>query len=279
MKTRHLPVPLLILTAPTALSTVIINDHFDDGVVTGWASVGNPLGANHNITESGSSLTSEVIANQGNLNTHRGIASDANFDPASEAGGFSMTFVVNSQGALAPGANGLFLGLTSDNATFFRTAPTQSFGLTFFGHPTRTQSTGGLSLVTNDLGAGGSATEGLILQAHPTSVQLSSLQDGFTAVIGADPAGWSFSITGLNETGGTPTSFDGSGTWADAGSDYATVFGGDTSWHALVSNQGDPSNNTHTVVLDQISVTTIPEPSSALLGGLGVLFAIRRRSR
>ncbi|MDG2014840.1 MAG: PEP-CTERM sorting domain-containing protein [Pirellulaceae bacterium] len=266
------------LIVPTTLATVIINDDFDDGTVTGWQSLGNPLGATHNLTESGSSLTSEVIASQTNLNTHRGIVSDASFNPAAEAGGFTMTFVVNSQGVPAPGANGMFLGLTNSDSVFFRTAPTSSFGLSFFGHSARTQSNGGVSLVTNDVGSAGSAGAGLILDANPTSIQLASMQDGFTAVIGANPVGWSFSLTGTNDTGGAPTTISNSGTWADAGSDYATVFAG-ASWHALASNQGDPSNNTHTLVLDQISVTTVPEPSSALLGLLGLAFMARRRSR
>jgi hypothetical protein len=276
MKFQHVSLLAVALSTPSLLATSIILDDFDDNTVTGWSSLGNPLGADHNITESGSNLTSEVIANQANLNTHRGIVSDTSFNPAAEAG-FSATFVVTSQGALAPGANGMFLGLTNDNVTFFRTAGVNSFGLTFFGHGTRTNSVSGVSLVTNDIGAGGSATEGLIIDANPSSIQLASFQDGFTATLGADPAGWFFSVTGVNDTGGTPTTISESGTWADAGSDYATVFGG-ANWHALASNQGDPANNTHTLVLDSISLQTVPEPSSALLGLIGVGFlSVRRR--
>lgn len=279
MKARHLAVPLIIVTSSTAFSTIIVNDSFDDDIVTGWQSVGNTLGATHNITESGGTLSSQVIATQANNNTHRGIVSEVSFDPSAETAGFSMTFVVSSQGALPPGVNGLFLGLTSDDSVFFRTAPTQSFGLTLFGFAARTQSEGGVSLVTNDVGTGGSATDGLILGSNPNSIQLASLQDGFTAVISANPSGWSYSMTAINDPAGTPISLGSAGTWADAGSDYDSVFGSDPSWHVLASNQGDPSSNTHTVVFDEISLTTIPEPSSALLGCLGILFALRRRSR
>lgn len=266
----------LILSAiSSASATVIINDDFDDGTVTGWSSLGNGLGADHNISESGSNLTSEVIANQPNRNTHRGVVSDASFDPASEAG-FSMTVVVSSQGPLTPGANGMFLGVTNDNATFFRTDGVASFGLTFFGHPTRTESNGGLSLVTNDIGANGSATEGLILGSAPGSIQLASFQDGFTATLGADPSGWSYTVTGISDPSGTATSLSDSGTWADAGTDYASVFTG-SDWHALASNQGDPAQNSHTLVLDEISLTVIPEPSTGLLGLMGLMLATRRR--
>ena len=47
------------------------------------------------------------------------------------------------------------------------------------------------------------------------------------------------------------------GQWhlAAAGTDFASVFGAAADWHVLASNQGDPSNNTHTLVLDQIMLT------------------------
>ena len=143
MKKTLLSSLIIGLAAPAFATTVVIDDHFDDGTVTGWQSLGNGLGATHNISETGSVLTSEVIATQPNNNTHRGVVSTTSFAPATAADGFSMTFVVASQGALAPGANGMFLGVTSDSSTFFRTAPTSSFGLTFFGHAARTQSNGG----------------------------------------------------------------------------------------------------------------------------------------
>ena len=173
----------------------IVDDDFDDGSVTGWQSLGNTLGATHSITESGTLLTSRVVSNPGNLNTHRGIVSTVSFDPVAEgSAGISMTFVVSSQGTLTPGANGMFLGLTSSDSLFFRTTGTTSFGLTFFGHASRTRSNNGVSLVTNDLETGGSATEGLILDSNPNSLQLESFQDGFTATIHMDPVGWSYTV-------------------------------------------------------------------------------------
>lgn len=278
MKKRLIAAMTVGLTAPAFATTVVIDDHFDDGTVGGWQSLGNGLGADHSISESGSVLTSVVTATQTNFNTHRGIVSTTSFDPSSEAGGFTMRFIVDGQGALAPGANGLFLGATDSNSVFFRTAPTASFGLSFFGHPTRTQSEGGVSLTTNDTGNGGSATDGLILSANPTSIQLASFQDGFTAEIGATLDGWSFSVSGINAPGGAPTTIGGSGTWAASGIDFASVFGG-TDWYALASNQGDPASDTHTLAIDRITVTTIPEPSATLFGLVGLGLALRRRRR
>ena len=83
----------------------LIDDHFDDELVTGWESIGNSLGATHNITESGTTLTSEVIATESNLNTNRGIINTTAFDPKADADGFTMTFEVTSQTGPEPGAN------------------------------------------------------------------------------------------------------------------------------------------------------------------------------
>ena len=243
-------------TQPLVKGETVVDDDFDDETVTGWESLGNSLGATHNITETGTTLTSEVVATQGNLNTNRGIVSTASFNPVADPTGFSMTFVVERQGDLIPGANGMFLGLTSSNSIFFRTTGVSSFGLVFYGQPARTQSQGGVSLVTNDIGAGGPATEGLILDANPDSIELSSFQDGFTASIDAGDSGWSFTISDISDLEGNPTTMTKSGTWEAAGTDYATVFGEAPSWFVLASNQGDPSNDTHTVVYEKISLTT-----------------------
>ena len=263
---RLLVLSSLALGSATA-TTVVIDDHFDDGTVTGWTSMGNGRTFSaHNISESGTTLTSEIIETQSD--THRGVISDSSFDPSSEAGGFSMTFVVSSQGTAAPGANGFFLGTTTATAGFFRNL--DNFGLTFFGHATRTNSVNGVSLIVGDNNGGAAAD--FILDAQPGTITLAALQDGFTATIGADPTGWSYSIAGVD------SALSGSGTWAAAGTDFATVFGGDTSWHALGSNQGPGGTpQSHTVAYDQITVTTIPEPSSALLLMSAIALIGRRR--
>jgi hypothetical protein len=149
----------------------------------------------------------------------------------------------------------MFLGVTSSNTLFFRSDDVPNFGLVFYGHPTRTDSAGGVSLVTNDIGPGGPiANGGLLLDTNPNSIELASFQDGFTATVGADDSGWSFSVTDINDVAGTPTMFEKTGTWADAGTDYASVFGGAPDWYVLASNQGDPGLNTHTVVYDRITL-------------------------
>lgn len=235
----------------------IIDDHFDDESSAPWSSLGNSLGANHTITEIGTTLRSEVVANQSNWNTHRGIVSQTTFDPTSLADGFRLIFEVDAQGPLMPGANGFFLGLTSSSTTFFRSNGVSSFGLTFFGNTARTRSNNGVSLVTDDIGNGGSATEGIILNANPNTIQLSSLQDGFTATIEATPSGWSFSINDINNPSGSPVLIEQSGTWAAAGTSYAQIFGSTSNWHVLASNQGDPTNNSHFVAIDRIVLEAI----------------------
>ena len=234
----------------------IIDDHFDDGVVTGWASLGNSLAATHTITEEETALTSVVLGTEANLNTNRGIVSAASFNPLDDPTGFTMTFEVTSQGDLAPGANGMFLGLTSSDETFFRLDGVFSFGLVFYGHPARSQSQGGVSLVTNDVSTGGPAVNGLILDQNPDAIELTSFQDGFTATITADATGWSFSVEEVKDIGGVDFSITNSGTWEDAGTDFNSVFGDSADWYVLATNQGAPSNNLHTVVYDRIALIT-----------------------
>lgn len=255
IKTRAALFLLLGYSALTPGQT-IIDDSFDDNVVTGWSSIGNILLADHTITEQGTLLTSTVVGTEANLNTHRGIVSDTSFDPADLSSGFTLTFEVASQGETDPGANGLFLGLTSSDETFFRTEGVLSFGFVFYGLPSRTDSDFGVSLVTNDIGAGGPAAEGLILSPNPNTIELASLQDGFTAVVTADPNGWTFSVEGVNDLTGQPGDLSKSGTWADAGTTYQEVFGGASEWFVLASNQGNPVSDTHTVVYDRIALTT-----------------------
>ena len=252
----RLLIALSLSASLPAVGQTLIDDHFDDGVVTGWESIGNSLAATHNITESDSDLTSEVIGTEANLNTNRGIISTASFDPAMESGGFTMVFEVTSQAVLEPGANGMFLGITSSNETFFRLEGVSTFGLVFFGLPARTDSAGGVSLVTDDIGTGGPAVEGLILDANPDSIELASFQDGFSATIIANPAGWEFSVDGISDLEGTPATITKSGTWADAGTDYASVFAAGNEWFVLASNQGLPPEATHTVVYDRITLRT-----------------------
>ena len=227
-----------------------------------------------NITETGSILSSEVVATQ--TNTHRGIVSTTSFDPDAESGGFTMSFNVSSV-AGTPGANGYFIGGVTDNSVFFRDASALNFGLSFFGQDTRTGSAGGFGLAYGD-NNGASAADFLIANSNAQGdVQLASFQDGFSATIVADPVNWSYTIDGLNNATGTATTFSDTGTWAAAGIDFAAQFGADDSWFAMGSLQ-QVAAATHTISFDRITVTTIPEPTAVtlMLFAMGALLRRRR---
>ena len=262
---------------PASATSVVIGDHFDDSTVTGWAGQGNTRTFSaQNITETGTILSSEVVATQ--TNTHRGIVSSTSFNPDAEAGGFSMRFSVSSISG-TPGANGYFIGAVGDDSVFFRDASTSNFGLTFYGQDARTASLGGFGINFGD--NNGSAPSDFLLGNSNAQgdVQLTSFQDGFDASFTANPLGWSYSIDGLNDAAGTPTAFAGTGTWADAGTDFATQFGADDSWFATASLQ-NVAANTHTSSYDQITVTTlsaVPEPSTAGLLLIAATGLVRRR--
>ncbi|MGI9240375.1 MAG: sulfatase-like hydrolase/transferase [Verrucomicrobiales bacterium] len=242
--------------APSASGDIVIDDHFDAGLTDGWIGQGNTRGAAHNITASASLIVSEVIASESN--TNRGIASTASLDPV-ERDGFSVTFVVDSVDQ-TPGANGFFLGLVGDNSVFYRDGTTRNFGLTFYGTEDRTNSLAGFGLNSADnFGATGAE-----LRLADEDAQLASFQDGFTASIQADPLGWSYEITGMSDLAGTPEVFAGAGTWADAGTDFGTLFGEDTSWHAVTSNQ-IVAASTHTARFDRIRLVAGEEPQPMIV--------------
>lgn len=269
---------LLTLGLQSAVATVVINDHFDDGTVTGWMSQGNARTFSaHNITESGTVLASEVVATQ--TNTNRGIVSTTSFDPAEAGGGFSMNFSVAGIAGM-PGANGYFIGAVTDDSVFFRDGSARNFGLTFFGQDGRTGSGGGFGLAYGDNNGAGAADFMIANSDAQGDVELASFADGFDATFTVDLAGWSYAIDGLNTSAGAATSFADTGTWAAAGTDFATLFGGDDSWFATASLQ-QAAASAHTASYDRISVETIPEPSSAtflfLAGSLAVFARARRR--
>ncbi len=243
-----------LLVSSSLRGQTIIDDDFDDGTVTGWIGQGNTRTFSaHNITEAGTILTSEVVPTQ--PDTNRGIVSTTSFSPASVPGGFSMTFTVTSEGPPAPAANGFFIGIVSDNQDFFRNLP--NFGLVFFGTDTRTGSGNGFSIVYGD--KNGTSPADFILGNSDAQgdVELASFQDGFTANLTADANGWSYLIEGLKSADGSETTFAGSGLWADAGTNFAALFGGDDSWFVMASNQGPGAAAglpTHIATYDRISL-------------------------
>ena len=96
----------------------------------------------------------------------------------------------------------------------------------------------------------------------PTLVTSSGIVDLTFTFSGADGTGSAFA-----GNGSSVSIFDGTNTWS-------TVLGGNLSSETIAfSNYADGGRG----MLDNISVTTIPEPGAALLGGLGMLALLRRR--
>jgi MYXO-CTERM domain-containing protein len=89
---------------------------------------------------------------------------------------------------------------------------------------------------------------------------------------------YDFVAGALNDTGAlfvNPTTADGSG---DTAYVAATITGTDATTISSVSlRQGGSTTAPGGVVIDNIVVSSIPEPSAALLGGLGLLALLRRR--
>ena len=226
---------------------VLIDDHFDDDLSAMWISQGNTAGATHNITESDSVLRSEVVGAAANSN--RGVASNLAFDPT-ENEGFSLTFVV--EGVLqTPEANGFFVGIVGDNSVFYRDGTTRNFGLTFYGQEARTNSAGGFGLNFGDnFGATGAE-----IRLSNGDFQLASLLDGFSATIAVTQLGWELEISGVLDSGGSPLVVDREGAWADSGTEFDSLFGADSDWNVVTSNQR-AAVATHIVDFDRIRLVS-----------------------
>lgn len=240
---------LLFLTGLGSAQT-IIDDDFDAPAVSGWVSQGNTRTiSDHNITQAGSILSSEVVATQ--TNTNRGIVSETSFEPAA-TGGFTLTFVVESV-STQPGANGCFLGLVRESDVFHRDSSTRNFGLAFFGQDPRTGSAGGFGIIYGDNNGSGSSDFQLANSDSQGDVDPESFRDGFTATISTDLEGWSYEITGLLDAAGSETTFTDTGTWADAGTDFASLWPEGQPWYVTGALQV-PAATTHTVAYDRITL-------------------------
>ena len=256
-KIPHLVAAITAGLANAATAQIILDDHFDGAVVSGWIGQGNSRTFSaQNLTQAGSVITSEVVATQSN--TNRGFVSTASFEPAA-TGGFRMTFVADSVGT-APGANGYFIGLVRENNVFHRDASTKNFGLAFFGQDPRTGSSGGFGLVYGDNNVGDPADHQLGNSNAQGDVNLASFLDGFTAVVMVDATGWSYEITGLRNSGGTDTTFTGHGTWTAAGTSFGTLWPAGQTWHATGANQV-AATTTHRIAFDRITVENPTPPA------------------
>lgn len=273
--------------ANAQFSTVVIDDHFENGdLATGGVNGGftlrsNGVGGTGSASESGTIAT--MTTTGGNNNS--GIVSNTSFDAAGQPIGFRMNFDIPSVSS-DPQNNGMFLGLQDDGTSFFRS--TKNFGLVFSGTESRTSSGAGFGFGINDNGSGGFSST-----FDDADLQLSSLQDGFMASITATLDGWEYVIDGVNDTGGSPTTFSNSNTWVASGESptFFTDFF-DNIEHVAVWNQQGGSPNI-TTEIDRVSVLfgaeeeppIVPEPTSIAIWsliGLGLAgfgyYRVRRKN-
>ena len=101
------------------------------------------------------------------------------------------------------------------------------------------------------------------------------------ATLGALPTaddGWAYEITGMDSPAGAAEIFSGEGSWVEAGTSFDELFGSDTSWHAVTSNQR-ASAGTHIASFDRIRLVAGAEPPPTILAVLPDLSAGRLELR
>ena len=241
------PSSLVFPTNNEAQANVLLFDSFDDGVVAsggvngGFVNVRN-MGAAGPLTEAGGQI-SHTTANVNNQNS--GIYSANSLNLAAQTS-FTVCFDVASVNA-NPQNNGLYLGITDDNNTFYRSSG-QDFGFRF--NSSRNDGASTVELVHDDNGNNPPQA-----QAELGTYVPADFLDGFVAcfTVNSDNT-YSWEITGLPLSGGAGTS--GNGTLS--GITYASQF--DNADNVIASIQRSNANRSFT--LNEVSVTSAVDAPS-----------------
>ncbi|MCA9247432.1 MAG: PEP-CTERM sorting domain-containing protein [Planctomycetales bacterium] len=249
---------LLVLQGGNANAAIaLLDDHFDNGVVGsggtngGFTVATNGAGGSGTASEAGTIVDASTT---GGANDNSGIVSSNSFNIHNGYTEVIATWVVAS--ADNPEANGINLTL-QDNPVWYGAAggdPHLRFQFDRSNDST-------FYLVADN----GSSTTDLTSDVFT----MSELTDGFTLTVSLTNEGWSYTSTGLASLA------DGSGLW-DATYNLDTLF--DTTTHVAGFIQTGGAGNV-TISFDQISVVgQVPEPSTLLLAGLGLVgMCVRRK--
>lgn len=231
-------------SASAVVQCLILDDFENGNVATGNVGENGGVQLVQNGVASGESISepaggSDLLVNTGTVaNGNVGVVSVTSIDFANSAEGVRLTWEISSMTSL-PQVNGLFVGVV-DGTSFYRL--TDNIGLVFNGTESRTASNGGFSFVIGDNNGNGAADN---IVDTGQSVQLSSLLDGFTVVLEFTSDGWSYQITGLNNSAGNAEIFANAGTWVAAGEAanfYSTFFGGNERMLASVQREASALN-------------------------------------
>lgn len=213
-----------------------------------------------------------IITTGNNVNSTRGLNNVSRVAVPVGTTSLTATFLVAAAPAnvAALAANGLFFGIVSGAAATDTDADAIYVNsVSAFGYVAGS-STVGDHKVVQDL----NSTTPTVVFDLPSVPTNASFADGFTVSVTMNSDNtWSITTTGL--------STDATGTGGYAGS-LNTVAGSggfdfDTFITGGVGLNSSLQSNAQTVDIDRMTLTAIPEPSAALLGGLGLLALLRRR--
>lgn len=267
MKLKTLPLLIALSASSADAATVLIQNDFDgvaDDTGPAFKQITNDtVAGTRGSAITGTGVISISSLTSGNANAAYGFNNGSTVDVTGVSGatGFTMEWVVTGGANLKPhpsqtnsagegiAFNGWFFGVTNtsfSNTTELYNTATERLGVLMINGAFQLSQVGGSTA----------------LGVTPSQA---SLEDGFT-----------LNMTFLNDntylitSSGLSDNFNHSGTLNAAGTQYAEIAGGLV---ASTSVQGD--NVSYTI--DSVTLTAIPEPATALLGGLGLLALFRRR--
>ncbi|VGO18845.1 sulfatase-like hydrolase/transferase [Pontiella sulfatireligans] len=225
-------------TLGTARAQALLSDDFDDGnpatasngVNGGFVHADNGGGTGA-VAESGGMITVSAETESNNSGIYSGTALNLSNETF-----FTVSFIID--GVDGFNNNGVFLGITEDNATFFRNV--DNFGVVI-GSSNYGDGSDDVFLVAND-GSGSPAIQATLLE----DIDTASLTDGFEVTFTVkDNETYSYAVSGISGTGlsigrGELTNITYAGQFDDA--DHVV---------ASIQTSGQPRN----LVVDRIEVT------------------------
>lgn len=267
----QLAIAFTVLTSHATAAVTLIDKTFDGNNTNDIGSAFQQLTNGVGTGGSSNTTTGVVTTGSGNVNSNYGFNNISLTTIPVGTTSITATFVISSAPASVStlAANGLFFGIVSGtDATnngsngLYQSQP-RSFGYI----------AGSTNWGDHGIGQDLNETNNTIFTQLSNTPTNASFADGFTVSITMNSNDtWSIITTGLSTNATGTGGYTGTLNTGAAGFNFATFISGGVGLNTSLQNGG------MVMEIDQMTLTAIPEPSTAMLvGAVGTLALLRRR--